>query len=342
MTTEQDRGSTYFGIGVVVAGAVVIAATVWMTQDHKVDVHAGVAIPPPTQQASAAAAGSGPAGRPTEPQWLTEQRVAAELALEKNPNDLDALNVLTQVHLPEPASAMAYNQRAIEVAPDDPDARTLQAVLSSIVGMHDKALAEIDAVLMMHPDHPRALTYKGIVSLEAGRYDDAEAALRKVLDLVGHDPGVAAALAEARRRRTEGADGPGHAPGGGHSAGDYPQQEQGPDHPTRKVVFGGTIDLAPGKAGLPGEAIYVSLRPVGGGPPLAALRLPPGPFPLKFTVTPSDAISMGAAPPKIPQTFDVVVRWDTDGDAMTKLPSEPEALVRGATFGTSGAAVILK
>ena len=83
------------------------------------------------------------------------------------------------------------------------------------------------------------------------------------------------------------------------------------------------------------EIVYVSLRDPAGGPPVAAVRLPPGPFPMPFEVTSANVIVMGAARP-VPGTLDLSVRIDTDGNPMTRTDAEPSFMAKAVTKGTSG------
>jgi hypothetical protein len=58
---------------------------------------------------------------------------------------------------------------------------------------------------------------------------------------------------------------------------------------------------------------------------------PPAQFPLSFRVTTADIIQM-AGPRTVPESFNVSVRLDKDGNAMTK--DGPEAVAQGVKKGT--------
>jgi len=102
-----------------------------------------------------------------------------------------------------------------------------------------------------------------------------------------------------------------------------PAREEAPSE--AEVLVAGTV-AAP--ADLPdAQAVFVSLRVPGRrGPPLAAKKLPPGPFPLSFTLTPADRpMARGA----VPDAFDVKITLDVDGNPMSKSPEDLEAVVSG-------------
>jgi hypothetical protein len=101
----------------------------------------------------------------------------------------------------------------------------------------------------------------------------------------------------------------------------------------------------------PTAALYVTLRPVGRSPPIAARRVPLADlsaplFPLSLTLTPADALP--DAPPleawqNAPQLL-VSARLDVDGVAATRNPEDligRAAAQRAAGGGWEGAPVLL-
>jgi hypothetical protein len=103
------------------------------------------------------------------------------------------------------------------------------------------------------------------------------------------------------------------------------------------VLAQGTITLPEGSTAT-GKAVFVSLRAAGvPGPPLAAKKLPPGPFPLAFTLTEADRPMVNGP---VPDSFDLKVTLDADGDPMSKTAEDLE-LVQTATRGATDLAVEL-
>lgn len=251
---------------------------------------------------------------PGQDPWV-QARANLEQRLQSEPDNIDLLNELTQLTLTggDAGAAMQYNQRVFELDPVNPDARVYKAVLAATVGMNDRAIEGLREVTVDHPDHARAWTYLGLVLLEMRDGPGAAAALEKAVALQPGIPPLEQALQRARSMSSA------------------------------EVVVAGVANLAPDKASaLTGrEILYVSVRDPAGGPPLAALRLPPGPFPVSFQVTTADALAMGGAPRPFPANLDVQVRIDADGDPMTR-EDEPTASLSGVAKGSTGLQVELQ
>lgn len=90
-----------------------------------------------------------------------------------------------------------------------------------------------------------------------------------------------------------------------------------------KLDLSGTITF---DGAFTGAAVFVFVKdPANPGPPLAAKQLPPGPFPLTFTLTQADVVQMGPSVRPIPANVALSAKFDLDGNAMSKDPSEPIA-----------------
>lgn len=276
----------------------------------------------------------GPGGAPMQPPPNAPdfQAMAAplEARLATDPNDLAALNELTQLWLSagDAQQAMQYNQRAAEVAPEDPDVAASKAVLAAMVGLAPRALQILEDTLAKHPDHARSLTYKGLLLVEEGRHAEAVPVLERAVALQPGVPALQQALDAARRGETPGGAPPAPAP---------PPAPTGPG----EVVLSGTIALGPGAKSSGAQLVFVSVRAPEGGPPLAAKRYPVGAFPLNFEITTADAISMGGAPRPFPEMMSLTVRLDGDGNAMTK-EDLASGGAGGVARGTTGIALTLE
>lgn len=270
---------------------------------------------------------------PVDPQ-AEAQKKALEDRLAKDPRDINALDQLTEIALSERdgPNAKLYNDKALAIDPTDVDARIQHAALMSSVNMDDAALELLDQVLTEHPDNAMAQLYKGMIALGAGKKDIAAEALQKAIDLGVDGPMIRQALAEAK----------GEAPPAGPMGGPMDGGDQGSAPPGEAVVSGTiTLDPAATDAAAKGAVLYVSARDPAGGPPLLAKKLPVGPFPMDFTLTTADRPPMGGPRP-LPAAFDLTVRIDFDGNAMSKDPGEPIATMPGISAGANGLAMNLK
>lgn len=92
--------------------------------------------------------------------------------------------------------------------------------------------------------------------------------------------------------------------------------------PKPAVLASGVIEL-PKDVKATGKLVFVSLKGVGGrGPPIAAQRLPAGPFPMAFEITEANVVAMGGAKRPVPDTFVLKVTLDEDGNPMQKSPGD--------------------
>jgi hypothetical protein len=103
-----------------------------------------------------------------------------------------------------------------------------------------------------------------------------------------------------------------------------------PDAPAAgaKLALSGTINYA---GPVTAQAVFVSVKdPSHPGPPLAAKKLPPGPFPMTFSLGDADVMPMGGGR-AMPANVTLTVTLDGDGDAMSKDPADPKAVVETAS-----------
>lgn len=258
--------------------------------------------------------------------------LALEKKIAETPGDIALLNDLTELQLARQdlGGALDANNRALEAAPDDVDAAVFRAVLRAFIGKRDEAMAELDQILVKDPKQLRALVYLGLLTVRSNPEKSADALSRALA--IEDSPQLRQALGEAQRlaaippdQREAASAAPAPAPAA-PAAGGAPS-----------LLASGTITLAdPSKKG---AVLFVSIQGAG-GPPLAALKLAPGPFPMTFELTTANLIPMMAGRP-LPPTFAVVARLDADGDPMTGRDVDPMVRVEGVTAGTNGMALKL-
>ncbi|MGZ7079187.1 MAG: c-type cytochrome biogenesis protein CcmI/CycH, partial [Thermoanaerobaculia bacterium] len=78
--------------------------------------------------------------------------------------------------------------------------------------------------------------------------------------------------------------------------------------------------------------LFVIARPEGvtSGPPVAVKRIAAATFPMTIDLSAADSMMGQAIPPKVR----LEVRLDADGNAMTRDPSDPQAVQDGVAMGS--------
>lgn len=219
---------------------------------------------------------------------------AAEAVLLDNPDDLDALNVLTYDALQtgDLSAAMKWMDRCRKVDPDNPEVRTHLAILQLSIGMTAKAVSELDAALEAEPTMSKALFWRGLAALRSDQRPAAIGFMERALE--------GASTPEERQAATQGL--------------------MEARRPPAQVMLRGKLSLDPGTQ-MPAEGVlFVMVRrtPSAAGPPLAAVRLDPRGVPGSFSVTDRDLMMGGAWPDQVW----VEARLDTDGNPSTKSDSD--------------------
>lgn len=320
------RGAAYALLGVGLVGMLV-----WFAGNNSVERREGASMTG-NQDLGVVDAAPPQAGGPSSaqvPPWVAEERTRLNALLEAEPGNLSALNDLTQLALTEAdlGAAMSYNQQVLTLDPTDADGRTFKGVLSALVGLQERGFELLGEVLADHPDHGKALTYHGLLALELNRPEVAVKSLERVLSVHGDNPTLRGQLARAQQLAASGAATAGNverAPSSSDAAG---PAALGADD----VIVSGRLTLA-GDAPS-GATLFVSVRDPAGGPPLAAIKVPAGAFPMDFVVHGRDLIAMGGQPRQVPSQIAVAAKLDADGDPMTNdgPSSPPTTVARGAT-----------
>ena len=274
--------------------------------------------------------GGGPAGAAPPPSARTVEPVEvspemaemlaaieeAKAAVEANPHDIDALNLivhheLLNQNLPE---AMRWNTMAREVAPENPDVVAHSSALAILVNMADLAIERLDALLVDHPDHAESKWWRAVALANKGQYEDAKS---QAQELVGTG-GEFGELAPLLIRDLDAAIA---SEGGGSAAGAPSAATSG------EVMVSGSISVAGGASLPPGAVLFVAAvsSPNGGGPPLAARRITSFSLPLEFSLGPADS----PRPVAWPESFWVRARIDLDGDPAVESEGELESELFG-------------
>lgn len=101
----------------------------------------------------------------------------------------------------------------------------------------------------------------------------------------------------------------------------------------------GVVRLAEGVDVPEGSVLYLVARAPEGGPPVAARKLPSGPFPMPFELGPGDVMLSGRP---FSGPLVLTARLDRDGDPLTREPNEPAGGLDGPVMpGTEGIELVL-
>jgi tetratricopeptide (TPR) repeat protein len=334
----------------VVATSMVFGLVLWVMSQAKERPEGGSMTGNAQVAAGPMDAGGGDAPAQPDPE-LDELKAFAD----QHPDSVDAQLDLAQAQVQRDQLVGAFEsaQKVLQKDPENARAQTYSAVVRSAMGQVDQALATLDDVVKRKPDLTEAWVYRGLVAADAGRYTVAIESWETALKLRPDGASVISGpLERVRQLAKEQASGT-----GAFAAGPVPADHPGvkgslpPGHPSLGAAapapavaaapapaaapaaggVTGTITLAAGARIVPGSLIFVSVRPDGqtGGPPVAAKRLPPGPFPMQFSIGPQDSM-MGLPWPDRAQ---VEVRLDSDGNAMSRDPADPSAKATGVVTG---------
>ena len=230
------------------------------------------------------------------------QLQALEARAKASPDDVNLQNELTKSYLDHENMMGAYetSKTTLEKHPDDPRALTYNALVRIAMGGEHAKPAEGMLVKASQADPQLIDPYVGLAFIysQTNRLDDAKAA-----------------IAEAEKRHPEEKA----------KLEDLLQQLQSHGAPQPPPAAGGmqiTLSIDPSaQTRMPkGGVIFLIARPAGqnSGPPVAVKRVAIGAFPM--TIDFGSADSMMGQP--LPDKIHLEARLDTDGNAMTKDPTD--------------------
>ena len=223
-----------------------------------------------------------------------------EAAVQKNPGDLNARMQLAKAYLDREnmKGVIEQTQYVLQRSPDDAKALTYEALVRVAMGQSDAAREMLERATKSDPNLLDAWVGLAWVAAQAGKIDEAEGA-----------------IGEAKRRHPEAAE----------------RLDQLMTHikPANPIKI--TLNLAPGAKVPEGGVIYVMARPAGetAGRPIAVRRIALGAFPIEAQISASDSMTGEALPDKV----QIDVRVDSDGNPLTKSPTDLVASQDNVTLG---------
>ena len=248
-----------------------------------------------------------------------------EAAVQRDPDSARLRNDLAQAYLERDNLMGVFEQTRIVLAknPNDARALTFQALVRMAMGEGDTATAMLQQAVKVDPNNLDGWVALAWVYSQSDRMKDAEAAIARAIQVSPNDK---ARLEEVLQQMKAQAAAPQQA-----AASPLP-----PDHPPIDAPAGApagrtvriTLDLDSAAARRSG-VLFVMARNPAGGPPIAVKRLMATTFPLTVDLGAADSM-LGQ---QLPDRFRLEARLDSDGDAATKLPADPKAMMDNVAPG---------
>lgn len=265
--------------------------------------------------------------------------LVAQLAdrLEKNPDDVTGWLMLARsyVMLGNAEDALATWQRIGARAPDDANVLAdwadvlANAQRGDFAGEPDRLISR---ALQLQADNVKALALAGTAAYQRGDFSAASAHWERILAQVpAGDEAWGSIVASINEARTQG--GLPLLPGVAAEPAPVPTAERADTLP-----LSGNLSLSPELAGAiqPDEPVFVFVRPIEGGIPIAALRLRAADLPASFDFSTAPRMSEGPLPPQVV----VGARLSRHGDA-TARPGDLEGISAPVTPDAQGVAVVI-
>jgi tetratricopeptide (TPR) repeat protein len=277
--------------------------------------------------------------QPAPMQQQSQQRAAQsdpevqgiEAAVAQRPEDLILRNQLARAYLDREnlMGVFQQTQYVLQRSPNDPQALTYQSLVRLAMGQADSANAMLEQAIKSDPKFLDAYVALAWAQTSAGKNDDAAATIKAAQK---QHPEQEKRLADVLVKMRETAKGQSVAQAS-QLPPNHPRIEGAPAASSNAEAVHVTLALAPGMAPPQQGIIYVIARATGvtAGPPAAVKRMPLSTFPLTFDVSSADSMMGQPLPPKI----HLEARIDSDGDAMTKSPSDPVAAADNVATGSS-------
>ncbi|MEA2415071.1 MAG: cytochrome c-type biosis protein CcmH [Thermoanaerobaculia bacterium] len=277
---------------------------------------------PKTETASAPMA-SAPQSQPQQSDPALQQ---IEAAVAKSPDDLEMRNQLAKAYLERENLMGVFEQTKYILArtPDDARALTYQALVRMSMGQRDPAAEMLQHAIKSDPQLLDAYVALAWDNIQRGKTAEAEA---QIAEATRRHPEQKARLDDVLAKMKEQAKNP--APAAAAASTPAAAPVSGPSVHV-------TLTLA-GAAPSPNAVLFIIARAAGqtAGPPAAVKRIAGPTFPLDIDLSAAD--SMMGQP--LPATIRIEARIDSDGDPLTKNPSDPHAAQDGVA--TNGAKVSL-
>jgi len=282
--------------------------------------------------------GGTPMTQSAPPQQTDAALQQIEAAVAKSPDDLEMRNLLAKAYL-ERENLMGVfkeTQYVLQRKPDDASALTYQALVRMSMGQRDGAEEMLRRAIKSDPQLTDAYVALAWDDIQRGNASEAEGL---IAEAARRHPEQKARLEDVIAKMKE-------------QAKNAPPAAAPPDHPglpnpgaesASAPVTGPSVHVTltlAGAAPSPNAVLFIIARAAGQttGPPAAVKRIGNPTFPLEIDLSTTD--SMMGQP--LPASVRIEARLDSDGDAMTKNPSDPHAMQDGVATNGGKVSLVLK
>jgi tetratricopeptide (TPR) repeat protein len=247
------------------------------------------------------------------------QVLQLEAAVQRDPNNLALRNDLAQAYLERENLMAVFDQTkfVLEKNPNDSRALTFQALVRVAMGEADTAMRMLQQAIQSDPRNLDARVSLAWLYTQNNDLKSADATIAEAIQASPKDRARLEEVLQQMKAQAKGQPAPAAQP--------QPASAAPPAGKSVRV----TVSLA--GAAPSGGVLFVIARNPAGGPPAAVKRIAAASFPI--TVEISQADSMMGQP--LPDRFRLEARLDSDGDPLTKPPTDPSAALDDVTPGTA-------
>ena len=266
-----------------------------------------------------------------------------EAAVQRDPANNNLRLDLAQMYLERDNLMGVFEQTRVVLDRDPQNARALTfgALVRMAMGETDTAVGMLQQATKIEPKNLDAWVAMAWIHAQTGKMAEAENAIAQAKKVSPENGGrlddvlsqMKSHIASQGNPQMAGAQPQGDMPTGHPPVSGQPAGMTG--QPPAAGAKSMKVTLQLGNPSAPkGGIVYVIARPLTGGPPVAVKRMQVAAFPITFDFGSAD--SMLGQP--LPDRFRLEARLDSDGDAATKPPTDPSAVL--AETGAGGAVTL--
>lgn len=265
-----------------------------------------------------------------------------EAAVQRDPNNLQLRNDLAQAYLERDNLMAVFEQTkyVLERSPNDGRALIFQGLVRMAMGEVDEATQMLRRATKADPKNMDGWVALAWVYAQSERMPEAEKVIAEAAKISPDDRQRLEQILVQMKQAAQQSQGAQPAQTGSLPEGHPPLDAQpapaaatpAPVPATTSPGVRVTLTLDPAAQARSGVVFIIARAPTG-GPPFAVKRIMATSFPITAEITAAD--SMSGQLDALPGQFRLEARLDTDGDAMTKPPTDPSGMLNDVAPGTA-------